>query len=42
MEWIWQEWPAELRAADDLEAAALWVKVSEEVAVQQAEASHLA
>ncbi len=33
---------AELRAADDLEAAALWVKVSEEVAVQQAEASHLA
>ena len=33
---------AELRAADDLEAAALWVKVSEEVAVQQAEASHVA
>ena len=33
---------AELRAEDDLEAAALWVKVSEEVAVQQAEASHVA
>ena len=33
---------AELRAADDLEAAALWVKVGEEVAVQQAEASHVA
>jgi len=30
---------AELRAEDDLEAAALWVKVSEEVAVQQAELS---
>ena len=29
---------AELRAADQLDAAALWVKVSEEVAVQQAEA----
>lgn len=29
---------AELRAEDKLDAAALWVKVSEEVAVQQAEA----
>jgi hypothetical protein len=33
---------AELRAADDLEAAAVWVKVGEEVAVQQAETSHVA
>jgi hypothetical protein len=33
---------AELRAEDDLEAAALWVKVSEEVAVQQAEAANVA
>ena len=33
---------AELRAADDLEAAALWVKIGEEVAVQQAEASTVA
>ncbi len=33
---------AELRAEDDLEAAALWVKVSEEVAVQQAEATSVA
>lgn len=30
---------AELRAEDDLDAAAVWVKVSEEVAVQQAELS---
>lgn len=30
---------AELRAEDDLEGAAVWVKVSEEVAVQQAESS---
>ena len=30
---------AELRAEDKLEAAAVWVKVSEEVAVQQAESS---
>ncbi|MCQ8277423.1 hypothetical protein NFI95_03025 [Acetobacteraceae bacterium KSS8] len=33
---------AELRAEDDLEAAALWVKVGEEVAVQQAEATSAA
>ena len=33
---------AELRAADDLKAAALWVKIGEEVAVQQAEAVPIA